>query len=668
MSNETKSCPHCGSPIPANAPGGLCPKCLLAGAAATTVSGSAPSQPPARPSIESLAAAFPQLEIIEFIGQGGMGFVYRARQPKLDRNVALKILPQTLASDAAFAERFAREGRLLARLNHPNIVSIYDFGQANGFFYLLMEFVNGVNLRQAMRASRFTPEQALAIVPKICEALQYAHEEGVLHRDIKPENILLDTKGRVKIADFGIAKMVGADLPATGITASGVALGTPHYMAPEQIEQPAAVDHRADIYSLGVVFYELLTGELPLGRFSPPSAKTAVDALVDIVVMKALEKERERRQQSAGEMKTEVETASRGGHFESGSKAKSKDIGPGAAPLQLKAELKPLILLGLVLALAYVAAPLLGKLRDQIWQWLNVVQSPGQLGWKLFATLRVGLLGYFLWLVWRYRSHLLAPFGISPHPSASRPGVVTTISLDGGLYWAASAALLVIAANLITIILLPDVGSLGLLTTVGMRLMPRPGPFPDDAFGSNTNAWLRLGTGGIEVLFCLALGAWLAWLDSRRLSRSDASANPPGWLNRAGFAFFIAGVLALIVGELVSTPSRSTFHFGTFALVTGLALLTRSRPWRSVALATNWFALAMGGLGSSWMLKGLFIGGAPAYWNIQFLQLPRAIFVAVALAPCLLFVAGLWVLGRRDVLPAFGLATKGPGINVPSTP
>jgi len=138
------------------------------------------------PTREQVAAAFPQLEILRLIGQGGMGFVFKARQPKLDRIVALKILPQSLEADPAFAERFAREGRLLALLNHPNIVTIHDFGQANNFFYLLMEFVDGVNLRQAMKAGRFTPEQALAVVPKICEALQFAHNEGVLHRDINP--------------------------------------------------------------------------------------------------------------------------------------------------------------------------------------------------------------------------------------------------------------------------------------------------------------------------------------------------------------------------------------------------------------------------------------------------------------------------------------------------
>jgi hypothetical protein len=173
-----------------------------------------------------------------------------------------------------------------------------------------MEYVDGVNLRQAMRAGRFTPDQALAIVPKVCEALQYAHNEGILHRDIKPENILLDSKGRVKIADFGIAKLIADVQPDVHLTGSGATLGTPHYMAPEQIERPAAVDHRADIYSLGVVFYEMLTGELPLGRFAPPSEKSAADPRLDDVVFRTLEKEPSRRPQSAGEVKTQVETIS----------------------------------------------------------------------------------------------------------------------------------------------------------------------------------------------------------------------------------------------------------------------------------------------------------------------------------------------------------------------
>jgi predicted Ser/Thr protein kinase len=309
MSNTAKlsHCPNCHLPIPPEAPQGLCPKCVLLGAAtAPNVAGPATATSEI-PSLERLAAAFPQLEVVELIGRGGMGFVFKARQPHLDRFVALKLLPDKLAHDPRFAERFNREGRVLARLNHPHIVSVYDFGQTGGFYYLLMEYVDGVNLRQAMQAGRFSPGEALAIVPEICGALQYAHEQGILHRDIKPENILLDGRGRVKIADFGIAKLVGEERPPVTLTHTGAALGTPHYMAPEQLEKPGDVDHRADIYSLGVVFYEMLTGELPIGRFAAPSSKTPVGASVDEVVFRTLEKDRERRFQSAGEMKTQVE-------------------------------------------------------------------------------------------------------------------------------------------------------------------------------------------------------------------------------------------------------------------------------------------------------------------------------------------------------------------------
>ncbi|MHC1762743.1 MAG: serine/threonine-protein kinase [Verrucomicrobiia bacterium] len=320
MSETIKSdhCPRCGAAIPPEALGGLCPKCVMLGAAeATEPEGPDPAAEGA-PSIERVAAAFPQLEILELIGRGGMGFVFKARQPHLDRFVALKLLPDKLAKDPRFAERFNREGRFLAKLSHPNIVTVYDFGVTGPFYYLIMEFVDGVNLRDAMQAGRFSPEEALSIVPRICEALQYAHQQGVLHRDIKPANILLDTRGQVKLADFGIAKLVGDDKPDVTLTGTGAALGTPHYMAPEQLEKPSAVDHRADIYSLGVVFYEMLTGELPIGRFAPPSSKTPVGADVDQVVFRTLEKDRERRYQSAGELKTQVEHLTRteapGGH------------------------------------------------------------------------------------------------------------------------------------------------------------------------------------------------------------------------------------------------------------------------------------------------------------------------------------------------------------------
>src|SRR5262245_18484242 len=308
--SETPRCPRCGGLLPPDAPEGLCPACVVGqvinypGAGPTTAL--SPEADP--PSPEALARHFPQLEILELLGRGGMGVVYKARQVGLDRLVALKILPPGVGQDPAFAERFSREGRALARLHHPGIVTVYDFGQSEGLYYFLMEFVDGVNLRRLLQDGQLKTEEALRIVPQLCEALQYAHDEGVVHRDIKPENILLDRKGRVKIADFGLAKLLGRGPADFTLTAAEQVMGTPHYMAPEQVERPREVDHRADIYSLGVVFYEMLTGELPLGRFAAPSQKVQVDVRLDEVVLRALEREPGRRYQHASEVKTNVET------------------------------------------------------------------------------------------------------------------------------------------------------------------------------------------------------------------------------------------------------------------------------------------------------------------------------------------------------------------------
>jgi hypothetical protein len=242
-----------------------------------------------------------------------MGVVYRARQVALDRPVALKILPVEVGSDPSFSERFGREARALARLSHPRIVSVFDFGKQGKFYWFLMELVEGVNLRQAIRSGKLSAREALAIVGQVCEALGFAHDEGVVHRDIKPENVLLDRKGQIKIADFGLAKLLDPKLAEVSLTGSGQLMGTPHYMAPEQFEKPLEVDRRADIYSLGVMFYEMLTGELPLGRFAPPSEKVQVDARLDRVVLKTLEKDPGKRYQSAGDLKTDVETVARAG-------------------------------------------------------------------------------------------------------------------------------------------------------------------------------------------------------------------------------------------------------------------------------------------------------------------------------------------------------------------
>ena len=304
-----RRCQNCNSTIDPDAPEGLCPSCLLqAGSATRGASGTAATATDfVPPPVEEIGRRFPQLEVLELIGRGGMSAVYRARQPSLERTVAIKVLPASLAAIPGFAERFAREARALARLNHPNIVAVHDSGRVEDLFYFIMEHVDGSSLRQRIRAGTLSPAEVLRIIPRICEALQYAHDEGVVHRDIKPENILITSRGQVKIADFGIAKLLRPE-GSQGLTGSGEVVGTPHYMAPEQVEHPLAVDHRADIYSLGVVFYELLTGELPLGRFSPPSAKVRVDLRVDEVVLKALEKEPERRYQRASEMKSRVET------------------------------------------------------------------------------------------------------------------------------------------------------------------------------------------------------------------------------------------------------------------------------------------------------------------------------------------------------------------------
>ncbi len=315
----TPKCPQYGAEMAGGVTGRICPRCAAAflKAAPTEAPGNA-SKSFTPPSVAELSPLFPQLEILELIGQGGMGAVFKARQKELDRIVALKILPPGIG-DAAFADRFAREAKALARLNHPGIVTLYEFGRSNGLFFFLMEFVDGVTLRHVLQTGRISAREALAIVPEICDALQYAHDEGIVHRDIKPENILLNRRGRTKVADFGLAKLMesgnaasdfGASASVVSATVShaGQVLGTPYYMAPEQAEKPAAVDHRADIYALGVVFYQMLTGELPGKNIVAPSKKVQIDVRLDEVVLRALEKNPDQRYAQASALRTDVET------------------------------------------------------------------------------------------------------------------------------------------------------------------------------------------------------------------------------------------------------------------------------------------------------------------------------------------------------------------------
>ncbi|MEM6690344.1 MAG: serine/threonine-protein kinase [Planctomycetota bacterium] len=270
--------------------------------------------PVSAPTLSRVSELFPSLQILELLGAGGMGAVYKAKQPGLDRTVALKILPDSFAQDPKFSLRFTREARTLAKLNHTNIVSVYEFGQVDETFFFLMEYVDGPTLRQVVRSGDLKSEEALKIVPHLCDALQYAHDNGVIHRDIKPENILLTKDGTVKIVDFGLSRILGSGDEASRqedrLTATHQVMGTPRYMAPEQFEGTHKVDHRADIYSLGVVFYELLTGELPIGRFATPSEKVSIDVRLDEVVLRTLEKEPRMRYQAASQIKSDLKLIS----------------------------------------------------------------------------------------------------------------------------------------------------------------------------------------------------------------------------------------------------------------------------------------------------------------------------------------------------------------------
>ncbi|MEM7262709.1 MAG: serine/threonine-protein kinase [Planctomycetota bacterium] len=299
-------CNQCGTPLRGVA-AGLCPRCLLDRGAETRPLRPGPIHRPEPIEMSELEKLFPDLEFDRAVGHGGMGIVYRARQRRLDRWIALKILPDAATGDPEFVERFEREARAMARLDHGNIVTVFDFGEAGDHCYLTMEFVDGPTLRDVIDTGPLATHEALKIVPQVCDALEYAHSQGIVHRDIKPENILLTREGSVRMVDFGLAKLLEAGDDYRGLTQSRHVMGTPSYMAPEQVERPLEVDHRADIYSLGVVLYELLTGELPLGRFSPPSEKVQVDDRLDHVVFRALDKEPAARYQHASEVKTDLD-------------------------------------------------------------------------------------------------------------------------------------------------------------------------------------------------------------------------------------------------------------------------------------------------------------------------------------------------------------------------
>jgi hypothetical protein len=266
------------------------------------------------PAPEELAAAIPGYLITEFLGRGGMGAVYKGMQLSLDRSVAVKVLAAHLAENPEFEVRFQREARAMARLNHPNIVQVYEYGRTDsGYHYLIMEYVDGSDLSKLVRTGGLDAGDALNAVSQICAALQYAHELGFVHRDIKPANVFITQQGILKVGDFGLAKIMdGTEGDAAAseditLTQPGAIMGTPSYAAPEQLGG-APVDHRADLYSLGVMFYEMLTREIPRGAPRPPSRRVAaLDVRIDGVVFKALEADPGERYQSADDLRTDVD-------------------------------------------------------------------------------------------------------------------------------------------------------------------------------------------------------------------------------------------------------------------------------------------------------------------------------------------------------------------------
>jgi eukaryotic-like serine/threonine-protein kinase len=344
---------------------------------------------PSAADLDRLSRHFPQFDWIEYLGRGGMGIVFKARQPELDRLVAVKVLAPDVHEDPAFAERFTREARTLARLNHPNIVGFYDFGRSDEYVYLVMAYVNGFSLRELLNSERLQPEETMRIIRQLCEGLQYAHAEGIIHRDIKPENILIDVRGEVKIADFGLAKLMDQSATSIPLTGRWERVGTPDYMAPELILGSDVVDQRADIYSLGVVFYEMLTGELPNERLRGPLEPSLINPLLDEILLRMLESDPKRRFQRVEQLKAALAVFA------------GETIAPAWAPVEAKPP---------------QASGALSFLRGR--------RLPAGCASMCLITLGIGLLGR--WYLWRAespqssRSAPTRPSGMSFRPNQTQ--------------------------------------------------------------------------------------------------------------------------------------------------------------------------------------------------------------------------------------------------------
>jgi serine/threonine protein kinase len=252
------------------------------------------------PSPEVLQACLQQYEVHSLIAVGGMGAVYAGVQKDLDRPVAIKILPPDAARDGESIERFRTEAKAMARLTHPHIPAVFDFGVIDEYCLLIMELIEGENVFTLLQRKELTPSRALRIFSEVCDAIHFAHSRGIVHGDLKPGNILLNAEGHAKLADFGLARLMvheGKDAQ------NWVPMGTPEYAAPELYDRHATADHRADIYSLGVVLHEMLTGAPPSGEFELPATGLKLDPRIDTIIAKCMESDPARRYQSAAEIK-----------------------------------------------------------------------------------------------------------------------------------------------------------------------------------------------------------------------------------------------------------------------------------------------------------------------------------------------------------------------------
>ena len=299
---EGENCVRCGKPLNGRGIEGACEGCFLLPPIEDAL---APIEPP---SIEALAEALPRYEFERLLGRGALGAVYLARDTRLSRPVAIKACADN-PDNPEFAIRFGREASAMAQLSHRNIATVYDHGRTGALLFIAMEYVSGGTLGELLEASRRLPlDRAVEVSGQVCDALQYAHSMGVVHRDVKPDNVLLDAEGNAKLTDFGLVKgLTHEEFQEVAMTRTNIAVGTPRYMAPEQLENPKGVDHRADIYSAGAMFYEMLTGDAPRGRYRPASKTKGVPRSLDRVIHKALVSSPDDRYDRASGLKSDLE-------------------------------------------------------------------------------------------------------------------------------------------------------------------------------------------------------------------------------------------------------------------------------------------------------------------------------------------------------------------------